>query len=522
MAKQFTLNTKGPIVDTKAGKLRGYGLDDLFMFKGIKYADAKRFRQPTPVESWEGVKDALWFTHVAPLLTDNSPNIDHMIPHRFWPESEDCLSLNVWTTSLDKNAKKAVMVWLHGGGYSAGSSIEMIAYEGDNMAKHGDVVVVTVNHRLNILGYFDLSSFGDVYKNSGNAGQADIVEALRWVRDNIANFGGDPGNVTIFGQSGGGGKVLSLVQTPEANGLFHKGILMSGGTRKPTGAPRIDREIAEALMKELGVNDVPGLEATEWDDLKRAVRKVGAAFAERGGAMGPGGGFNWSPVANDWYLGSPWDIGYTEHGKTIPLMVGSVIAEFSFAAHIPNKNEIPSSKRVDMIGENFGKEHAAGLIAAWKECYPDKNELGLLSLSNRMGILEFIRQRSEAHSSPVYGYLFSYDFPIDDGWPAWHCADIPYAFKNAGRVDCCNEPGVMEDLEAAYFGAYIAFAKTGSPNGPGLKEWPAFTAASRSTMFFDRVSGAAVDRDQKLMELHEKVAPDPMAAMRRRRQNITF
>ncbi|MFQ7749118.1 MAG: carboxylesterase family protein, partial [Eubacteriales bacterium] len=221
MAKKFVCSTTEPVVSTKAGKVRGFCVDGTYTFHGIKYADADRFQMPRPVEPWDGVKDALSYGYVSPMLDKETAVGEIMVPHRYWPKDENCQYLNIWSQSLCEEAKKPVMVWLHGGGFSAGSSIEQMAYDGENLSKFGDVVVVTLNHRLNILGYLDLSPYGEKYKNSGNAGNADLVAALQWVHDNIAAFGGDPENVTIFGQSGGGGKVSSLMQTPAADGLFH-------------------------------------------------------------------------------------------------------------------------------------------------------------------------------------------------------------------------------------------------------------------------------------------------------------
>ncbi|MBQ1377884.1 MAG: carboxylesterase/lipase family protein, partial [Lachnospiraceae bacterium] len=204
--KQFMCNDK-TTVSTKAGKLRGYFFDGSYIFKGVHYAEADRFEKPRDVEPWEGVKDATSFGFVCPLMGKETPSGELLVPHAYWPQDEHCQNLNVWTTDLCPEAKKPVMVWLHGGGYSAGSSIEQICYDGANMAKLGDVVVVTLNHRLNIIGYLDLSDFGEEYDNTGNLGHMDMVAALKWVHENIASFGGDPENVTIFGQSGGGMKV---------------------------------------------------------------------------------------------------------------------------------------------------------------------------------------------------------------------------------------------------------------------------------------------------------------------------
>lgn len=220
MAKNFVCSQKTPIVRTKAGDLRGMYVDGTYMFFGVKYAEAKRFHMPKPVQPWTGVKEATSYGYVCPLLNQEAPSGEVLVPHRYWPMDEDCLNLNVWTQSINREAKKPVMVWLHGGGFYAGSSIEHVAYDGENMSKYGDVVVVSLNHRLNILGYCNLEAYGEEYANSGNAGNADMVEALRWIHDNIEAFGGDPDNVTLFGQSGGGMKVWTLLQTPAADGPF--------------------------------------------------------------------------------------------------------------------------------------------------------------------------------------------------------------------------------------------------------------------------------------------------------------
>ena len=335
MAKQFVCSSTEPIVATKAGKIRGFILDGTYTFHGIKYADAKRFQIPEEVQPWEGVKDALSYGYVCPMLTPETAVGEIMVPHRYWPKSENCQYLNIWSQSLDADAKKPVMVWLHGGGYAAGSSIEQQAYDGENMSKFGDVVVVTINHRLNILGYMDLSPFGEKYANSGNAGNADIVAALRWVRDNIACFGGDPSNVTIFGQSGGGMKVQDLLQTPSADGLFHKGIIQSGVFNFPTVKVNDGTQIVNALLTELGYaeGDAEKLETISIERLFDAYNKVSPDFMKNG--IYAGG----NPMPNEFYVGDPRKVGFTEHAKTIPVMVGSVIAEFAFGRGVANKQQ---------------------------------------------------------------------------------------------------------------------------------------------------------------------------------------
>ena len=225
MGDYFVCSKTDPVVETKAGKVRGFRLNTTYAFHGIHYAEADRFQMPQPVKPWKGIKNALAYGYVCPLLKQDEPNMEVLVPHRYWPQDEHCQNLNVWTQSLDPGAKKPVMVWLHGGGFSAGSAIEHVAYEGDHLSEFGDVVVVSVNHRLNILGYLDLSPFGEKYKNSANAGNADMVAALQWVHDNIAAFGGDPENVTIFGQSGGGMKVATLMNTLKERTEAVKGIV---------------------------------------------------------------------------------------------------------------------------------------------------------------------------------------------------------------------------------------------------------------------------------------------------------
>ena len=280
MAHTFSCSADAPLVRTTGGSVRGYRFDGLDIFKGIPYAKARRFHAPEPAV-WDGVLDATSYGYVCPLLEMPKPNGEMLVPHRYWLMDEACQNLNIWTPALD-DAHRPVLVWLHGGGYFAGSSIEQIAYEGENIARLGDCVVVSINHRLNILGYLDLSDFGAEYANSGNAGGDDIIAALRWVRDNIAAFGGDPGNVTVFGQSGGGAKVTTLLQTPAADGLFHKGIVMSGVLGRLADCTGSGRDCAEALMAELGAADIAALETVPYAALAAAYNKVAPALKAAG------------------------------------------------------------------------------------------------------------------------------------------------------------------------------------------------------------------------------------------------
>jgi para-nitrobenzyl esterase len=505
MARQFRCADTDPVAQTRAGKLRGFLLDGVYTFHGIKYADAKRFQAPEPVAPWEGVKDALSYGSIAPLLENPAPTMELLIPHRFWPENEHCQYLNIWTPALDRAAKKPVMVWLHGGGFSAGSSIEQVAYEGDRLSAWGDVVVVSLNHRLNILGYFDMSSFGEKYKNSGNAGMADIVEALKWVRENIAAFGGDPGNVTVFGQSGGGMKLTALGQIPEAAGLFHKGIIMSGVLESPVpAAPRDDRAVATMLLEELGLgkNDAEKLEIVPFQALARAFNRANRKLRRQGVFL------DWGPRTNDWYSGDPLQTGFSEFAKTFPTMVGSVIAEFGFGPGVPGRRELSPEARRAKVAERYGA-HTDELIALFKKAYPGKNELDVLNLDTvfRPGTLRYIERKAAEAAAPVYSYLFALEFDYDGGKSAWHCSDIPFVFRNTDRVAICNIEGVTEKLEDQISGAYVNFARNGNPNNDALPEWPAWSDGKKATMLFDRESAVRVEHEQELLALLQKAAP---------------
>ncbi len=514
MAKVFRFDDVLP-VQTKAGKLKGYFFDGVYIFKGIPYAEAKRFQMPTKVTPWEGVKDACSYGMVCPLTSPEKPTGELMVPHRYWPQDENCLNLNVWTNALEKDAKKPVLVWLHGGGYSMGSSIEQEAYDGSNMCKHGDTVVVTVNHRLNILGHLDVSSFGPEYANSGVLGLADLVAALEWVRDNIAEFGGDAGNVTIFGQSGGGMKVTGLMQIPAADGLFHKAFVMSGvsdGKLMPAPKKGSDCErLANSMIKHLsegkkfsfGKGDIKTLEKASYHDLAEAYNKVFMPIAITGGNVAM------SPTPNDYYLGEPLIVGFTEHAKTIPLMVGSVFGEFAFAPQEHNKDSLDEKAVLALVEKQY-KKHAGKAIELFQKAFPDKHALDLLVLDRvfRAPSKELAKAHAAGGKAPTYLYEFTLNFEgFQNGKVAWHCSDIPFFFRNTDRVEICNIPGVSDELEEKMFDALMQFARTGDPNGGKLPEWKTVTAEEEPTMIFDRECRVANNFDDELLKLMDDVLP---------------
>ncbi len=492
-----------PVIETTGGKLKGYFYEDAYIYKGIPYAYADRFQMPVET-SWEGIKEATSYGFVCPLLGQDTPSAELMVPHRYWPQDEHCQTLNIWTKTLDKEAKMPVLLWLHGGAYSAGSSNEQTAYEGYNMCMDGDVVVVSVNHRLNILGYLDLSPFGEKYRNSGNAGHADIVAALKWIQKNIAGFGGDPSNVTIFGQSGGGMKVADLIQIPEADGLFQKGMIMSGvgdASTLPTARGN-GREIVSALLEELGFGEeVERLETVPYYELARAYEKVSMPVAMNGGYIGG------APLLNEYYMGSPLEYGFREHAYDIPLMIGSVFGEFSFQPETFDKTQLSETEAKEIVRQVY-KEHTDEMIEEFIRAYPGKCTTDLLNVDRAFRPASKRLARLHAkESKKTYLYEFALEFPIFHQKIAWHCSDIPFFFNNTDKVEVCGIPGVSDELEKKMFGALIAFAKTGNPGCEGLPAWDAVTEEEEPTMIFDRNCEVRDNFDDRLYEKMDSILP---------------
>lgn len=507
MAKKFVCTPDEPVVQTAQGKLRGFVLDGTYTFYGIPYAQADRFQAPRPVTPWQGVRDALSYGYVCPLMEQDVPDKEVLVPHRYWPMDEHCQNLNLWTRSLDPAAKRPVMVWLHGGGFSAGSAIEHVAYEGDRLCEFGDVVVVSVNHRLNLLGYLDLSAFGEKYANSGNAGNADLVAALEWIRQNIAAFGGDPDNVTLFGQSGGGEKVLTLMNTPAADGLFHKGIIESGVTDLSAGPAADGAPLVRAMLAWLGLDEKEAdrLETLPYPRLVKAYKAVVADVAAAGGYIGC-----W-PLANGWYAGNPRQVGFTEHAKTIPVLIGTVMGEFCFEPGVQNKYGMDEAQVLGLLREKYGA-HTDRLKELFRAAYPQKHLSDLLYLDAffRAPTRQFIALRSETCTAPTYSYLFSYDFPIDGGKVAWHCSEIPFVFHNTARTPLFNVPGETDLLEERVCGAFVNFARYGEPQVCSLPAWPACAPGDERTMILDAVCELRHNFDAALIEALKEsgAAPD--------------
>lgn len=502
----FVCNFNEPTVQTKDGKLHGFKTDDTYQFRGIKYAEAERFMPPTPVRPWEGVKDASLYGYVSPTI--KKPDIktyDLMTGMRYWPQDEACQYLNIWTGTLDKNAKKPVMFWIHGGGLSDGSPLELEGYDGTNLCRNGDVVVVSVGHRLNILGYFNLSNYGEKYALSGTVGMLDLVMALQWVHDNIANFGGDPDNVTIFGQSGGGLKTRTLMQMPAAENLFHKAIMQSGinaddpRVRRPEDVCADTAAVADAVVSELGLarDTIDEIQKVPYEALANAYLKV-LPELRKNGVMA-----EWSPVPNASYPGDPMMVGFSEKLKKTPVLVSTVISEQ--ALHMPFFDpNMPESEKIANINKKYG-DGAEELMRLFKETYPDKNLINLMSYDSmrRKGGRNFLDLKSECSEVNSYSCLITYDFDYNNGLPAWHGADLPLVFNTPDTCPVFHEPGARR-LAEQVSASWAAFAHNGDPNNKEIPTWIPYKKGSEATMIFDKKCEVRIDHDRELVELHHR------------------
>ena len=485
------------VTDTTSGKVRGFIDNGIYTFRGIPYAKADRFEMPEAPDSWDGIRNCLVYGSTAPITKMTDPDGgDFIIPHRYWAQSENCQNLNVWTPDLNTDAKKPVMVWFHGGGYYNGSSIEGVAYDGKNLSDFGDVVVVTVNHRLNVLGYMDLSDYGEDYQYSGNCGTADLVASLKWVKENIANFGGDPDNVTIFGQSGGGGKVLNMFATSEAEGLFNQAVVQSGGES------HIDQDTAKKVtaktLEILGIsdNEVEQLKEVPYDTLDAAATEAQKQVGEELGTS-----VGWSPVLDEDYLHTD----FLDWTNDVPVMVGSVFGEMNCWTALdpnePNKNSWTEEEVDEKLTEKYG-DKAESVKEAFLKAYPEKSACDAYYVSNRTGNFKTLSKRLESGDNKNYNYLVSYESPIDGGVNLWHCGEIPFVFHNVDLVsDCYGGSQDAYDLQDVMASAWVNFARTGDPNGDKVPAWSTYTDDNKSTMVFDTTSGERVDYDAELQEL---------------------
>ncbi|MEZ4961229.1 MAG: carboxylesterase family protein [Saprospiraceae bacterium] len=502
------------VTNTESGKVRGYISNGIYTFKGIPYAKAERFSAPQKPDAWQGVRSSMTWGPVAPLITPTTQvadEVEFIFDHDWGYTNENCLVLNVWTPGLNDGKKRPVMFWIHGGGFTAGSSQELPSYHGENLADLGDVVVVSVNHRLNILGFLDLSAYGQQYEYSANNSILDLRVALEWVRDNIENFGGDPGNVTIFGQSGGGAKVNTLMAMPSATGLFHKAVNQSGSFRMNMLEKSWTQAITAEVLKELnlGKNDIEKLKTLPYAALatagQKALKTVEVQMKDKGEAI-PGFGLNWGPSRDGELL--PYQLlskEAMELSKNIPLLIGTVKNEF-----MPSLgNGLSGASEADVMAF-LQKEHGGKtgeFVAAVKAAYPsDTRPSDLMDIDRlfRPGAVFQANEKSGLQGgAPVFMYLFSWQSPVMDGkYKAIHCMELPFVFNNIQR--CKNMTGggrEAQNLADKVSQAWINFAHTGNPNHSGLPEWEPYTGENGTTMFFDNHCHIRHHHDEAYLKL---------------------
>ncbi|MDE2486902.1 MAG: carboxylesterase/lipase family protein [Alphaproteobacteria bacterium] len=475
-------------VTTSNGPVRGYHDDRLKVFKGLRYGAPPtghaRFKPPSPPQPWTEPAQAIAYgapaiqSGLAPGERRTSPG-DPPAPDEP-ASSEDCLFLNVWTPGLDQ-PKRPVMVWLHGGGFANGSGGAAM-YDGGNLARQGDTVLVTVNHRLNVFGYLHLGEvFGAEYAQSGVAGMLDIVQALEWVRDNIAAFGGDPANVTIFGESGGGWKVSLLMAMPAARGLFHKAIIQSGPglTAKPMAEAD---KIARQLLAELGVTTPQALAALPTEAISHASVKL------------PGEAMRlYTPVLDGKVIPRhPFEPDAAPLNADVPVLIGTNKDENTlFLFSHPRFGAFDEADIARQAEAAMGVRGPA-LVAALRTAFPDYNDTHLYAaVGTATGMwgnsVKLAERKAAQGRAPAYMYMLTWETPVAKGrLRSPHAVEIPLVFDNVEKARNFVGRGEGPEILARQMSAaWLAFARTGAPNAPGLPKWPAYDAKTRATMIFD-------------------------------------
>jgi para-nitrobenzyl esterase len=505
----FAADGDAVVAETTFGRVRGTEVSGIKIFKGVPYGASttgkNRFMPPVAPAKWAGVRDALAYGSSAPQSEPGTRRAasDLAVAAAGLPaESEDCLVLNVWTPAVHDNRKRPVMFWCHGGGFTTGSGSSPVT-EGLNLARRGDVVVVTINHRLNVLGFTSLEEAGGPeFASSGDVGMMDIVAALRWVRDNIAEFGGDPNTVMIFGQSGGGRKVATLLAMPSAKGLFHRAIIESGATLRLVEADQGTR-VARELMTTLGIpkDRVRDLQSVPLDRMMSAyfevVRRMNVDQMTQG----------FSPLVDGTVVPQhPFHPTASAVSADVPVMLGSTRTELTSSAQEADFSLTDAAMR-GRVRQLLGS-HADEAIQVYQKANPGATSSDiyfLIASDHRYSgpVMKIAERRAALGKGPVYLYYFRWETPVDGGrLKSPHTIEIPFAFDNvqAAKRLTGGGPEAMA-LADKVSDTWIAFAKTGNPNQPKMPRWSAFNAAERPTMVFNTESRLVNDpiKEQRLL-----------------------
>jgi para-nitrobenzyl esterase len=500
------------LADTQYGKVRGYVLHGVHHFLGMPYgADTSgpnRFMPPQKPKAWTDVRPALWWGNTAPQNMDNRYANPFGAFRDHWnydDVSEDCLKLNVFTPALKDGKKRPVLFWIHGGGFTNGNAIEHDGYNGLNFARLGDAVFCSINHRLGPLGYCNLAGVGgEKFAASGNVGMLDIVLALEWVRDNIASFGGDPGNVTIMGQSGGGAKVCTLTAMPAAKGLFHKAVVESGAGLR-MGEKATSEKLGSYVLSEAGLTaaDLGKLQEMPWKEYVAVATKASQKLNQELGGGGGGLRRGFNPVVDGVILPQdPYVPGPAPTAADIPMIICSTFDEQSPSWADASLESITLEQVVEKVkvragfGAGFG-DKAKDVVDAYVKAFPGKKPVEIWSLvsSNRQSAVALADAKSK-QAAPVYMSWFGWQPPLFDGrMRAFHCVDICFWFFNTDVMYTHTGGGARPRKLATKMGrALLQFMRTGDPNGGGLPPWPKYTAKGE-TMVLDDVSVVKNDPD---------------------------
>jgi len=492
-----------PVVDTSAGKVRGVAINGVQIYRGIPYgastAETNRFMPPRKPDPWTGVRDAFQNGHSSPQIAP-APGAIGWGLRGSAQQGEDCLVLNVFSTGVNDGRKRPVMMWIHGGGYTYGSG-SSLGYDGANLARTGDVVAVCINHRLNVVGHLYLGGAGAEFVDSANVGMLDIVASLQWVRDNIARFGGDPSNVTIFGQSGGGGKVSTLLAMPSAKGLFHKAIVESGSTLK-----QMTRDEAQKTTDRVATQ--LGLKPTQVAELQQVpIAKLLAAMGA-GAAAGGGAGTRFGPVVDGHSLPrDPFDPDAPEVSADVPMIIGTTETEGSYFAppELLSLDEAAVRSRLkDRLGSDGDRIYHM-FRASRPKATPSEIYFTISAFpSNAHTQAE--RKAAQRRAS-AFLYQIRWRTPVDGGRRlSPHCIEIPFAMQNHWHLpEMVGTGPELQPLADKVSGAWLAFARTGNPSHPGIPRWPAYNATERPTMHMDNEWMVVNDPDRE-----ERLALGPL------------